>query len=238
MILAPYNVDVPMERWPIANWCLMAFTIAISIDAFSGTMLFEGLQVWMMHGGGVWATDAGLLGNIFTHADPFHLLGNMMFLFVFGNAVNAKLGHALFLSCYVALGIISTQLFAMFFPDAVGLGASGAIAGITGMFIVFFPKNNVSVFFGMLLLFRPIGKTFQVSAWLVIGAYFLKDLAFQILESTTGADSGVALMAHLGGTVAGVLIAAALLISLRVVPGKYETTLVDLARERMQTKSA
>lgn len=237
MIIAPYNVDVPMERWPIANWALMAFTIFISIDAFSGTMLFEDLQVWMMHGGGVWATDAGLLGNIFTHADPVHLIGNMLFLFVFGNAVNAKTGHALFLSCYITLGILSSLLFSAFSPDAVGLGASGAIAGITGMFIVFFPRNNVSVFFGMLLLFRPIGKVFQVSAWLVIGAYFLKDLAFQILESATGSETGVALMAHIGGTIAGVIFAASLLVTYRVVPTKYETTLVDLARDRIEART-
>lgn len=229
MILVPYNVDVPMERWPIANWVVMAFTIVISFMAFPAMVDMADYERWMLSGSGRWWSDAGLLGSTLTHADILHLLGNMLFLFVFGNAVNAKLGHGLFVSCYFLLGALSAMAFAAATGDGVpSLGASGAISGITGMFIVFFPKNNVSIFFGMWFFMRPIGKTFQISAWIVIGAYFAKDLLFQILLDAGVADSGVALMAHLVGTVAGVILALLLLLTDRVRPTRHEVTLLEM----------
>lgn len=229
MILVPFAVDVPMYRWPIANWCLMGVTTVVSFVGFAALGGLSDIEQWMLSGSGDWWSDAGLLGATLTHADPLHLIGNMLFLFVFGNAVNAKLGHALFIACYFFLGVLSSMAFAFATGDGTpALGASGAISGITGMFIVLFPKNSVSIFFFMWVWMRPYTNVFEVSAWIVIGCYFGKDLVFQLLLSAGYADSGVALMAHLGGTVAGVVLALLLLLTDRIRPSRHEQTLLNV----------
>lgn len=234
MIILPYHVDVPMARWPIANWAIMGLTTLLSFDAFSSINGEDSLQRWMLSGSGDWWSDAGMLGSTLTHGDIIHLLGNMIFLFVFGNAINAKLGHALFITSYFLLGIVSAMVYAAASADGTpSLGASGAISGITGMFMVLYPKNDVSVFVGFWFFLRPWGKTFHISAWVVIGAYFAKDLLFQIIFQSLGVETGVALMAHLSGTGAGFLLAAALLLTRRIPRDRFEVTLVDLVRARM-----
>ncbi|USN98277.1 MAG: rhomboid family intramembrane serine protease [Phycisphaeraceae bacterium] len=226
--LIPYNVDVPMERWPFANWALMAFTVMVSVIAFPAMMGIGAYEHWMMSGPGDWWSDAGLLGSVFTHGGWGHLIGNLIFLFVFGNAVNAKLGHGLFIACYVLLGTLSGLAYtAASHAGVPSLGASGAIAGIMGMFIVFYPRNNISILFFVWIL-RAHVKVFQLSAWIVIGAYFAKDLFFQVLYDTGVYDNGVALMAHLAGTVAGVILASLLLLTDRIRPTEHEQTLLEL----------
>jgi membrane associated rhomboid family serine protease len=229
MILMPYTVDVPMERWPIANWALMAATVGVSVLAFPAMADEAPWEKWMFSGAGEWWSDAGLLGSTLTHGDIVHLLGNLIFLFVFGNAVNAKLGHGLFLSSYFLLGVLASMAFAAYAGEgSPSLGASGAISGITGMFIVLYPRNNVSIFFFMWIVVRPVVRTFQVSAWIVIGAYFAKDLLFQMLLDAGVMDSGVSLMAHLSGTVAGAGLASLLLLTDRVRPNRHEETLLEV----------
>ncbi|MDX9912510.1 MAG: rhomboid family intramembrane serine protease [Phycisphaerales bacterium] len=225
-MFVPYQVDVPLERLPIANWVLMALTVAISVVAFPAMQDEHApISLWMLYGPGEWSSDAGLLGSMFTHSNWMHLIGNMMFMFVFGNAVNAKLGHPLFVASYVFLGVVSSYLHAMI-SDGPGLGASGAISGLMGMFIVFFPRNDVSVFYWW---YYRMGS-FEISSWIIVGLYFAKDVAYQILESTTGFETGVGLMAHIGGTVAGAALAMGLLLARRVVPTTAETTMLEIIR--------
>ena len=227
MIIVPYNVDVPMERYPIANWVIILFTCIISFNAFGSMAVGAPVERWMLHGGGEWASDAALIGATLTHGDLFHLIGNMIFLFVFGNAVNAKLGHATYIAVYFGLGVVSSYIYA-FTSDGPALGASGAIAGISGMFIVFFPKNNVSVFYWIGWFFRGV---WRVSSWIVLGLFFAKDVIFQILDSAM--IGGVAYMAHIGGTVVGVALAVALLAADRVRATKYEVTLPEMMGIRL-----
>lgn len=227
-MIIPYSVDVPMERWPITNWVIMAITCMVSFYAFDAMSGQAPLESWMLFGGGDWATDLGMLGSIMTHADIMHLVGNMVFLFVFGNAVNAKLGHMLYLTLYFVFGIVAC-LVPSVVSDRPGLGASGAISGVTGMFIVLFPKNNVSVFYWFGI--RWIG-VWVVSSWIVIGLYFAKDLAFFALEQSTGVESGVGLLAHLSGTLAGLVAASLLLITDRIRPSRGEVTLLEVLAKR------
>lgn len=229
MIILPYNVDVPMQRWPVTNWVIMAATVVISFYAFGALLGDNDLERWMLSGSGDWWSDAGLLGSMFTHADIIHLLGNMMFLFVFGNAINAKLGHGLFLASYILLGVLSSIAFALATGDGTpSLGASGAISGITGMFIVFFPKNNVSVFVGGWFLVRFFWNSIEIPSWVVIGLYFAKDVLFQMLLTGSEQDSGIAFMAHISGTVFGAILAATLLLTRRITTPRYEETLLQM----------
>lgn len=227
-MIIPYTVDVPMERWPIANWVLMAVTCLISFYAFGAMLGVAPLENWMLYGGGKWASDLGMLGSIMTHADVMHLVGNMIFLFVFGNAVNAKLGHTMYLSLYFVFGIVACLVPAML-SDTPGLGASGAISGISGMFIVLYPRNNISVFYWLGIRWFGV---WVVSSWVVIGLYFAKDVAFFILEQSTEMESGVGLTAHISGTLAGLMVATALLLTDRIRPSRGEVTLVEMLAKR------
>jgi len=188
----PCNVDVPMERWPIANWLLIAVTSCISILTMIGAIPTGN---WMLIGPGEYFTVGGLFGSLVSHAGIFHLAGNMLFLFVFGNAVNAKIGHLQYLFCYFLIGIIEGLLW-VFLGGGPALGASGAIMGILGMFIIFYPRNNVTVFFWIWYA----SDTFEISAYFVIVAYFLFDLWGTM---TDGGDGGVAYLAHILGSVTG-----------------------------------
>ena len=146
------------------------------------------------------------VGYAFLHANVGHLLGNMLFLYIFGNNVNDKLGHIAYLGFYLAgaafagLGYSIAELQASGHTHAV-IGASGAIAAITGAYLVFFPRSHITVIY--LLFF--IGSIEIPSVWFV-GLFFAMDL---ILNS--GHQDGIAHMAHISGTLFGFAVCFALL---------------------------
>jgi membrane associated rhomboid family serine protease len=118
-----------------------------------------------------------LLTSMFLHGGLAHLLGNMLFLWIFGDNVEDRLGHGLYLGFYLVCGILAglthvgfTYLFGMD-PMIPCLGASGAISGVLGGYIFLFPQKRVTV-----ILFRILT---QVPAWIVIGMWF----AFQLISS-------------------------------------------------------
>ena len=149
---------------------------------------------WMLIGPGEYFTARGLFGSLVSHADIWHLAGNMLFLFVFGNAVNAKIGHLQYLACYFLIGVIEGVLWVLL-GGGPALGASGAIMGILGMFIVFYPRNDVTIFYWIWYAC----DTFSVSAYFVIIAYFL----FDLWGTMTDGGGGVAYLAHILGSVTG-----------------------------------
>lgn len=200
MLFIPINIDVPMKRWPIANWILIAVTIGISVYVLA-TGAFD--QPWTFIGPGDAFSFQGLIGSLFTHLGPLHLLGNMLFLFVFGNAINAKLGHVQYLGAYLLLGAFEGVMWSLL-ADMPAAGASGAIMGILGMFVVFYPRNDISVFYW----FYYVYDTFEISAYAIIAIYFAFDLWGVI---SGGGD--VAYIAHLAGFVGGFSLASALVLT-------------------------
>lgn len=135
----------------------------------------------------------GLFGHMWLHGGIIHLVGNLIFLWLFGNAVCSKIGNLAYLPVYVGLGLIAAVSHLIFVGGPM-IGASGAINGIVGMYLVFFPENSISCFF--LLLFHPI--TFSVSGYWIILLWF----AFDIWGAVSGGQ-GVAYFAHIGGFVVG-----------------------------------
>jgi membrane associated rhomboid family serine protease len=144
----------------------------------------------------IWLT---LLSSMFMHGGLLHLGGNMLFLWIFGDNVEHRVGHGLFIAFYVAAGIVASLAQILVDPGSVipTLGASGAIAGVLGAYLVLFPTNRVLV----LLVRFPI----WVPAIVVIGLWAV--LQFVSGFGSLGAEQagGVAYMAHIGGFVAGVL---------------------------------
>lgn len=213
MILMPVAVDVPMQRYPIANWVIMAINILVSVPLF-----FRDQSPWDIAG---YAKSDPIIGTqlftaMFVHGDFWHLLGNMVFLWVFGNAVNAKLGHALYVAFYLACGIMAGLAWHLMGSGLVAVGASGAIMGVVGAFVVFFPGNSVSVFYWLLVW----AGTFPLPAIIVVSIYVLLDLAGLMNEA-----SGTANLAHLGGFALGFATALGAVLAGRFEPTRYEKNL-------------
>ncbi len=138
-----------------------------------------------------------LITAMFLHAGLFHLLGNMYFLYVFGDNVEEALGSVRFVLCYLLLGVCAglvSVLFAVHDPNLPRVGASGAIAGLMGAYFVLYPNSQ----FVMVLRFLMI--PIRVSAWL----YLLFWVGLQVLLLALGAISNIDIPAHLGGFTAGV----------------------------------
>jgi membrane associated rhomboid family serine protease len=143
-----------------------------------------------------------VLTAMFLHGGLLHLLGNMLFLFVFGNNVEDRLGRLRYLLFYVTCGYLATYGFALSDPNGTEtlVGASGAIAGVLGAYIVLFPRARVTSLVPF-LLFLPV----WLPAWVVLGSWFvLQWIYFQGTATAEGA--GVAYLAHVVGFAAGVVL--------------------------------
>ena len=147
-----------------------------------------------------------LLTSLFLHGGFLHLFGNMLFLWIYGDNVEHRLGSFWFLFCYVFTGVAATLFFSLFArgSNVPLVGASGAISGVLGFYFLWFPHNTVRLF---VFFFPIITNVVEVGARLVLGFYLVIDnlLPF-VFGGTSG--SGVAHGAHIGGFLAGLAMAA------------------------------
>jgi hypothetical protein len=146
---------------------------------------------------------ADLLGSMFLHAGFAHLAGNMLFLWIYGDNVEHRLGRLPFLLAYLGTGVLATLAFSLVAGASLTplVGASGAISGVLGLYFVLFPHNRVKV---LVALFPFVIDVFLVPAPLVLGLFVLVD---NLLPLVVGAGGGVAYGAHLGGFVGGLALA-------------------------------
>lgn len=146
-----------------------------------------------------------LFSAMFLHASWLHLAGNMLFLYIYGDNVEHRLGRFNYLLVYLGTGIAATLFFALLVPGSQVpmIGASGAISGVLGCYFVWFPRNKVKVF---VFLFPFFMNTVLVPARVVLGFYLLVDNLIPVLING-GGGSGVAHGAHLGGFFAGAALA-------------------------------
>jgi membrane associated rhomboid family serine protease len=146
-----------------------------------------------------------LLFSMFLHGGVAHLAGNMLFLWIYGDNVEHRLGRIRFAFSYLVAGAAATLFFGAFASRSMVpmVGASGAISGVLGLYFLLFPRNKVKVFF---FLFPFFMDTILLPARLVLGMYLLFD---NLLPFVIGAQSGVAHGAHIGGFLAGLGIAFA-----------------------------
>jgi len=143
---------------------------------------------------------------MFLHAGLLHLIGNMLYLWIFGDNVEDRMGRIRFLLFYLLCGATATlaQIYSNFDSKIPALGASGAIAGILGAYIRFFPTARIVVLVPIFYFLRTV----VMPAWLVLGGWvLLQVLQVQFTASSTSGGGGVAYFAHLGGFVGGLLFA-------------------------------
>ena len=189
----PIRAEIDTRRTPVMNYALIIANISIFIltDGVGGPAGDQIKNYFMLDAArpALWE----YLTYQFLHADAFHLIGNMLFLWIFGNAVCDRMGNLLYCLFYVAGGIFAGVAFAQLADNPI-LGASGAIAAVTTAFLVLFPRVPIT----MLIIFYFI-TTFQIQATLLI--IFKIILWDNIIAPNVGSGiaSNVAYSAHLAG---------------------------------------
>jgi membrane associated rhomboid family serine protease len=146
-----------------------------------------------------------VLTSMFMHGGWLHIAGNMLFLWIFGNNVEDSMGRGRFVVFYLLCGLLAAlaQLLTDASSDVPNIGASGAIAGVLGGYILLYPRARVLTAVVLIVFFTFV----EIPAYLVLGVWFL----LQVLDGSTAlggqeAGGGVAYFAHIGGFLAGVLL--------------------------------
>jgi membrane associated rhomboid family serine protease len=185
---------------PLVTYALLALNILFFFVELSGGDAF--IEKWAFVPSRFLANPAGdfltLFTAMFMHAGWLHLGGNMLYLWIFGDNVEDRFGHIKFTIFYLVCGLAATfaQLAFSTESNVPNLGASGAIAGVLGAYILLFPQGKVRVLQGQ--------RVIQVSALIVIGLWIVLQLFSSIGSITSATETGgVAYMAHVGGFIAG-----------------------------------
>jgi membrane associated rhomboid family serine protease len=192
LVIVPYGVDNPMHRLPLVNWGIISANVIVFWFQAAGVIGYETYALVPAK-----LTVSQLLTSMFLHADFFHLFGNMLFLWTFGNNANDRLGHLRYAVAYVALGMAAGlgHVLTNYGSNIPCVGASGAVFGVIGLYLVLSPLNDVRVFYWFVI---SVG-TFSCSGFWVIGFY----VALNLLDAFLGTAGRVAVMAHLAGFGAG-----------------------------------
>lgn len=204
----PIRDHNPSERTPFVTYGLMALNTLVflaTLPMFADAAQLRGfLNEWALIPAQIsqGAQFYGILTSMFLHGGWLHLAGNMLFLWIFGDNLEDELGHAPFLGFYLVVGIVAAVAQWLSDPTSTvpTVGASGAIAGVMGGYLLMFPKARVDILFIIVIIFRII----PVPAWLMLGLWFALQL-FNGVTTTTG-TGGVAYWEHTGGFVIGLLL--------------------------------
>ncbi|MGH1369429.1 MAG: rhomboid family intramembrane serine protease [Maritimibacter sp.] len=204
----PIRDHNPSERTPYVTYTLIAVNILAFLFFYLPYLSNNAaLNEVYMTGGLVPARITSGQGyftfitSMFLHGGFMHLAGNMLFLWIFGDNLEDELGHVGFSVFYVASGVGAALLQIIAAPNSAVpmVGASGAIAGVMGGYLLLFPKARVDVLFIIVIIF----KVFPLPAWLMLGAWFALQV-FNGAASPSG-EGGVAHWAHAGGFIVGFL---------------------------------
>ncbi|MDY6936281.1 MAG: rhomboid family intramembrane serine protease [Cyanobacteriota bacterium] len=220
--MIPLHDENPTENTPYIVYGLVGLNIAIFLFqmSLSEPQLLPFLQTWAVVPRELTASFAGrapigewltLVSSQFLHGGIFHLGGNMLFLWVFGNNIEDRLGPVKFIVFYLACGIAAalTQWFFSMNSTVPLVGASGAIAGVMGAYILKFPRTPV-------VTLVPLGffiTTVRLPAYFFLGIWFLQQAFFSFVSLNAAenvAGGGVAYWAHAGGFVVGMALAPVL----------------------------
>lgn len=230
-MLIPLGTDRPLRRTPVVTYALLALNVLAFLvqAALSGNprnpMTADIWAFVLVPGDSGWWT---WLSYAFLHGNPLHLLGNMLFLWVFAQAVEDRFGHLGF-SVFYLVGAVATGGAHALFSGSPVIGASGAVACCTGAYLVMFPLANVRVLFFLFIIGINLWP-----AWLFI----VFAVSWDLITWAMG-GMGIAVEAHLGGYAYGFAVAFVLLAT-RVVPREpYDLfTAFNQKRRRGQIRSA
>ena len=201
--MLPIGDDNSQRRLiPVVTWGLLAINVVVFLMELVGgdPFIFSWSFIPLRFASDPAGDFITVFTSMFMHAGWLHLGGNMLYLIIFGDNVEDRFGHVKFLIFYLLCGVLAT--FAQFivapFVDIPNLGASGAIAGVLGAYLVLFPQRRVRVLVVRWIVYMP--------ALLVIGAWILLQFVSGVGSLSSAAEGGVAYMAHIGGFIAGLVL--------------------------------
>jgi len=211
--MIPISDELPTRRLPIVTWMIIGVNVLVFLYEL---LLGSGVDEFFMAWGAVpaYITDplqyplasATLFTSMFIHAGWSHLIGNMLYLFIFGDNVEDALGPVLYGLFYLVAGIVAGLAQVIVAPSSTvpGVGASGAIAGALAVYLVLYPRAPVRVLVPGFYFMRMA----RMPSLIVLGFWFVLQLfnGFWSLGAMGVATGGVAWFAHIGGFVAGLVV--------------------------------
>ena len=208
--MIPLRDDIRARRRPYVTWALIAacgvvyayqfFTDTTNPEAGRNLVLSFGMiPENVTHGKALWT----LLTSMFMHGGIFHFLGNMLYLWIFGDNVEDHFGRPLYVVLYVLSGVFGSVLHILVAPGShiPTIGASGAISGVLGAYFILFPRARVLTLVPIFFFIR----VFYLPAFVLLGFWILMQVLYGC--STVAGGSGVAYFAHIGGFAVGILLA-------------------------------
>jgi membrane associated rhomboid family serine protease len=211
--MLPVRDAIPTRRVPVVNYALIALNVlvfvAMVLTGFSADWVDKLAMIPANYRDGV---SLGDIADIFTsmvmHAGLAHLAGNMLYLWIFGDNVEDQLGSGTYLAFYLVGGLAASLMHVLLNPSSTipTVGASGAIAAVLGAYLVLYPQSRIDTFV-------PIGRFMHLTvlpAIVVLGGWFLLQLLETVLSLGSPDVAGVAFGAHVGGFVAGMIMARVL----------------------------
>ncbi len=221
-LLVPIKTDSRLRSVPWANWLIIAANVVVFIlERESSIQVFRN-----------WGLNSQrpelyqFITYAFMHDGPWHIAGNMLFLYIFGNNICDRLGSIAYLAFYLAGAIFSGIGYAALNQTGLVVGASGAVAAVTGAYLALLPRSHITLFYWVFIL---IGLYEIPSLWF-IGMFFLQDLYYSFSRNT-----GVANIAHVSGSIFGFLVAL-LALKIRLLPRDHfdMLSLIDRWNRRRQ----
>jgi len=209
--MIPIRDSIPTHRVPIVNYVLICVNLVVFILMWlagpeQNNLVYQFAMIPANFKNGI---DLGDVGDIFTsmfmHAGLAHIAGNMLYLWIFGDNIEDRLGSFKYLLFYLAGGLAASLTHLIFNPNSQipTVGASGAIAAVLGAYLIMYPKSRIATFI-------PLGffmRLTMLPAAVVLGFWFVLQLFNGVLSIGAADVGGVAFWAHIGGFVAGVLMA-------------------------------
>lgn len=214
--MIPIKDQNPTRTFPFVNYLLIAANVAAYV--WQSLLIGRAGETAIVAGYGLVATRLfadppgeafTVLTSMFMHGGLAHLGGNMLFLYIFGDNVEDSLGHGRYIGFYLLSGVAAAagQILTGINSPIAMVGASGAISGVLGAYIVLFPRAPILMFnFSIPILWFFYGFFMSFPAWLVIGMYFLMNLVSGVQSLGLADAGGVAFFAHIGGFLAGLLL--------------------------------
>jgi membrane associated rhomboid family serine protease len=216
--MIPLRSSEPHYTRPTVTLCIIAVNVAVFLYELSLGMSSYALNRFILHYGLVpdRFTFASILTSMFIHGGFLHIAGNMWFLWIFGRGVEDLIGHAKYLLLYFACGIIGAIVFVLVSLNSTvpTIGASGAIAGIMGAYLIKFPRARIVtlVFIVVFITTLDLPAFFLLLYWFALQFFNgVGSVAYSQMS-----QGGVAWFAHVGGFVAGMLL-------VMLMPGRYNT---------------
>ena len=211
--MLPIGDRNPTRTTPVVNYVLIALNVAVFLWEY--VIMLGGGEAWLVPGYGLvpsrLANDPPgeaftVLTSMFMHGGWGHLAGNMLFLYIFGDNVEDSVGHGRYLAFYVLAGVGAAAAQIGVDPSSTVpmVGASGAIAGVLGAYMVLHPSAPITILVPPPLMFF-VGFFIELPAWIVAGGWFAWQVMSGVGSLGASESGGVAFFAHVGGFVAGLL---------------------------------